>query len=91
MDGFIEASQKPVSGSVKLKLYKGNLRVVGRKSKNSLYNQSIATYGSKSTFDQRLAKGFVELWGMQTTEANKLQKKRSTEANKLQKKRSTKT
>ena len=78
LDGFIEASQKPVSGSVKLKLYKGSLRVVGRKSKNSLYNQDIATYGSKSTFDQRLAKGFVELWGMQTTEANKLQKKRST-------------
>jgi argininosuccinate synthase len=78
LDGFIEASQKPVSGSVKLKLYKGSLRVVGRKSKNSLYNHGIATYGSKSTFDQRLAKGFVELWGMQTTEANKLQKKRST-------------
>ena len=77
LDGFIEASQKPVSGSVKLKLYKGSLRVVGRKSKNSLYNYGIATYGSESTFDQRLAKGFVELWGMQTTEANKLQKKRS--------------
>jgi argininosuccinate synthase len=42
-----------------------------------LYNYGIATYGSESTFDQRLAKGFVELWGMQTTEANKLQKKRS--------------
>ena len=77
LDGFIEVSQKPVSGSVKLKLYKGSLRVVGRKSKNSLYNHDIATYGSESTFDQRLAKGFVELWGMQTTEANKLQKKRS--------------
>jgi argininosuccinate synthase len=77
LDGFIEASQKPVSGYVKLKLYKGSLRVVGRKSKNSLYNHGIATYGSESTFDQRLAKGFVELWGMQTTEANKLQKKRS--------------
>ncbi len=62
---------------MKLKLYKGSLRVVGRKSSNSLYNHGIATYGSESTFDQRLAKGFVELWGMQTTEANKLQKKRS--------------
>ena len=77
LDAFIEVSQRPVSGSVKLKLYKGSLRVVGRKSYNSLYNHGIATYGSKSTFDQRLAKGFVELWGMQTTEANKLQKKRS--------------
>jgi argininosuccinate synthase len=78
LDAFIEASQKPVSGAVKLKMYKGSLRVVGRKSENSLYSHEIATYGSKSTFDQRLAKGFVELWGMQSTEANKLQKKRST-------------
>jgi argininosuccinate synthase len=76
LDGFIEASQKQVTGTVKLKMYKGSLRVVGRKSKNSLYSHEIATYGTESTFDQRLAKGFVELWGMQSTEANKLQKKR---------------
>jgi argininosuccinate synthase len=63
---------------VKLKLFKGNVRVVGRKSSKSLYSHEIATYGTESTFDQRLAKGFVELWGMQSTEANKLQKKRST-------------
>ena len=78
LDGFIQASQKTVSGTVRLKMYKGSLRVVGRKSENSLYNHDIATYGAESTFDQRLAKGFVELWGMQTTEANKLQKKGST-------------
>ena len=78
LDGFIETSQKPVSGTVKLKLYKGSLRVVGRKSEKSLYSHNIATYGTESTFDQRLANGFVELWGMQTTEANKLQKKRSS-------------
>jgi len=62
LDAFISTSQKPVSGIVKLKLYKGNLRVVGRKSKNSLYSHKIATYGKGSTFDQRLATGFVELW-----------------------------
>jgi len=78
LDGFIETSQKPVSGTVKLKMYKGSLRVVGRKSINSLYSHDIATYGVESTFDQRLAKGFVELWGMQSTEANKLQKKRKS-------------
>ena len=78
LDGFIEVSQKPVSGTVKLKLYKGSLRVVGRKSKNSLYSHKIATYGTESTFDQRMAKGFVELWGIQSTEANKLQEKRSS-------------
>jgi argininosuccinate synthase len=54
------------------------MRVVGRKSDYSLYSHKIATYGSESTFDQKMAKGFVELWGIQSTEANKLQKKRST-------------
>ena len=76
LEGFIEKGQSTVTGKVKLKLFKGNLRIVGRKSKNSLYSHKIATYGKESTFDQRLAKGFVELWGMQTREANKLQKKR---------------
>lgn len=78
LDGFIEASQKAVSGTVRLKMHKGSMRVVGRKSENSLYSHRIATYGTESTFDQRLADGFVKLWGMQSTEANKLQKKRST-------------
>ncbi len=72
LDAFIQESQKRVSGSVKLKLFKGSLRVVGRKSRFSLYRHSIATYGKDSTFDQRLAKGFVELWGLPSTEANKL-------------------
>jgi len=76
LDMFINQAQKRVSGTVKLKLYKGSIRVVGRKSEYSLYSQGTATYGKGSTFDQKMAKGFVELWGMQSTEANKLQKKR---------------
>ena len=76
LDGFIEESQKMVTGTVKLKLFKGSMRVVGRKSKYSLYSNKIATYGKESQFDQTLAKGFIELWGKQSTEANKLQKKR---------------
>ena len=76
LDMFIEQTQKRVSGTVRLKLFKGSLRVVGRESKYSLYDHKIATYGKGSKFDQKLAKGFVELWGMQSTEANKLQKKK---------------
>ncbi len=76
LDSFIDQTQKYVTGTVKIKLYKGSLRVVGRKSKYSLYSKDIATYGKGSTFDQKLAKGFVELWGMQSTEANKLQDNR---------------
>lgn len=75
LDMFINATQMRVSGTVKLKMFKGSLRVVGRKSDYSLYSYDLATYGSGSTFDQTLAKGFVELWGMQSTEANKLLKK----------------
>jgi len=77
LDMFIQETQKRVSGTVKLRLFKGSLRVVGRESRYSLYNDKIATYGKGSKFDQKLAKGFVELWGMQSTEANKLQKKNS--------------
>jgi len=76
LDMFINATQKRVSGTVKLKMLKGSLRVVGRKSEYSLYSHDLATYGAGSTFDQTLGKGFVELWGLQSTEANKLLKKR---------------
>ena len=76
LDSFIDHTQKYVSGTVKIKMYQGSLRVVGRKSRYSLYSHDIATYGKGSTFDQKLAKGFVELWGMQSTEANKLHKNR---------------
>jgi len=76
LDMFINATQMRVSGTVKLKMFKGSLRVVGRKSNYSLYSHDLATYGSGSTFDQTLAKGFVELWGLQSTEANKLLRKR---------------
>ncbi|MGI0041658.1 MAG: argininosuccinate synthase [Nitrosopumilaceae archaeon] len=76
LDMFINATQMRVSGTVKLKMFEGSLRVVGRKSDYSLYSHDLATYGSGSIFDQTLAKGFVELWGLQSTEANKLLKKR---------------
>jgi len=76
LDGFIEQAQSTVTGRVRLRLFGGNVRAAGRRSRNSLYSHRVATYGKDSTFDQRLAKGFVELWGIQTTEANKLQKKR---------------
>jgi argininosuccinate synthase len=48
----------------------GCLRVVGRESKYSLYKNNLATYDAGSTFDQSLAKGFTELWGLQTIISN---------------------
>ena len=72
LDRFIDATQNRVSGKVRLKMQKGSLRVVGRESKYSLYNDNLATYATGSTFDQSLAKGFVELWGLQSLIANSL-------------------
>jgi len=70
LDKFIDATQNRVSGKVRLKMENGSLRVVGRKSKYSLYRNDLATYAAGSTFDQRGAKGFVELWGLQSVIAN---------------------
>jgi argininosuccinate synthase len=66
LDKFIDATQTRVTGKVKLKLRNGSLQVVGRESPYSLYKNDLATFGAGSKFDQRLAKGFVELWGLQS-------------------------
>jgi argininosuccinate synthase len=70
LDRFIDATQNRVSGNVRVKMQRGSLRVVGRKSRYSLYKNDLATYAAGSTFDQSLAKGFVELWGLQSIIAN---------------------
>ena len=54
-------SQKDVSGTVKLKLYKGGVAVCGRKSPNSLYSESLATFEEDSVYDQSDATGFIKL------------------------------
>ncbi|MCR4337376.1 MAG: argininosuccinate synthase, partial [Candidatus Omnitrophica bacterium] len=64
LDAHVDQTQERVSGVVRIKLYKGNCDVVGRKSPNSLYKEELATYGEKDVFDQKLAEGFIRLWGM---------------------------
>ncbi len=64
LDKFIDETQRYVNGTVRLKLHKGNCAVVGRKSPNSLYKKELATYEEGDKFDQSLAKGFIELWGL---------------------------
>jgi argininosuccinate synthase len=63
-DAFINQAQEEVTGTVKLKLYKGNCIVVGRKSPHSLYKENLATYTLADVFDHQSAKGFIELWGL---------------------------
>lgn len=64
LDVFIDHTQKFVSGEVRLKLQGGRAVVTGRRSDQSLYDFNLATYDTGDTFDQSLAKGFIELWAL---------------------------
>ncbi|MBU1124904.1 MAG: argininosuccinate synthase [Candidatus Omnitrophica bacterium] len=64
LDGFVDITQKKVSGSIRLKLFKGNCVAVGRKSAHSLYKKELSTYGKEDTFNQKLSEGFIRIWGM---------------------------
>jgi len=61
LSAAVRESQKDVSGTVKLKLYKGGVAVCGRKSPNSLYSESLATFEEDSVYDQSDATGFIKL------------------------------
>ena len=63
---FIKESQKDVNGTVRVKLFKGNVICGGRKSANSLYDEKLATYTSADEFDQEAAAGFIKLYGLPT-------------------------
>jgi argininosuccinate synthase len=64
LDAFIDQTQRHVSGEVRLTLHGGRAVVTGRRSEASLYDFGLATYDTGDTFDQGLAKGFVQLWGL---------------------------
>ena len=61
---FVDETQKDVSGTVKMKLYKGNAWVVASKSKNSLYDEDFATFSKDDVYDQSDAEGFINLWSL---------------------------
>jgi argininosuccinate synthase len=64
LETFIEESQQAVSGEIRMTLHGGRAVVSGRRSATSLYDFSLATYDEGDMFDQSLARGFVELWGL---------------------------
>jgi len=64
LDAFIDDTQRYVSGEIRMVLHGGRATVTGRRSEASLYDFSLATYDEGDMFDQSLAKGFVELWGL---------------------------
>ncbi|MBI4302894.1 MAG: argininosuccinate synthase, partial [Chloroflexi bacterium] len=61
---YVKSSQRFVSGTVRLKLFKGSSHVVGRKSPNSLYSFGLATYDKGDQFDQSASPGFIQIWGL---------------------------
>ncbi|NUT24160.1 MAG: argininosuccinate synthase, partial [Hamadaea sp.] len=64
LEAFIDESQKHVTGEIRMTLHGGRAVVTGRRSEASLYDFSLATYDEGDLFDQSLAKGFVDLWGL---------------------------
>ncbi len=64
LDAFIDNTQGPVSGKVRLKLYKGNLISAGIQSPFSLYREDFATFGQEDVYDQSDAQGFIRLFGL---------------------------
>jgi argininosuccinate synthase len=79
LDAFIDNLEVLISGTVKMKLHKGNATVVGRTSDNSLYDTELATFGELSTFDQMQAVGFIELFGLQSVCAHTIHSHSSPE------------
>ena len=61
MQKLIDSTQQKVNGTVKLKIYKGNVIILGRKSKNSLYETSLVSFDEKGEYDQKDAEGFIKI------------------------------
>ncbi|KQB86477.1 argininosuccinate synthase [Corynebacterium lowii] len=70
LDAFIDSTQEHVTGDIRLVLHAGSITVNGRRSEHSLYDFNLATYDTGDTFDQTLAKGFVQLHGLSSKMAN---------------------
>jgi argininosuccinate synthase len=64
IDAFVASVQARVTGTVRVKLFKGNLLVVGRRSPCALYDQALATYDAGDQFDHSAAEGFIKIWGL---------------------------
>ena len=78
IDAFVAAIQPRVTGTVRLKLFKGDCRVVGRRSEHALYDRELATYGPGDRFDHAAAEGFIKIWGLPTETAARKQTSRPT-------------
>ncbi|MGM0874901.1 MAG: argininosuccinate synthase [Bacillota bacterium] len=78
LHAFLQETQKYVTGTVRVKLFKGHAIVEGRKSEYSLYDEKLATYTKDDAFDHNAAIGFIELWGL-PTKVNSMVKNKKVE------------
>lgn len=79
LSAFLQETQKVVTGTVRVKLFKGHAIIEGRKSPNSLYDENLATYTVDDTFDHDAAKGFISLWGLPTKVYSSIHGKKKVE------------
>ena len=79
LDALVDATQKTVTGTVRLKLYKGSVTVAGRESPYALYQPSYATFGKDNVYNQQDAAGFIRLYGLSTRIAAGLEAARQSE------------
>lgn len=87
LDGFINETQKNVTGLVKVKMYKGNLEIAGRTSPFSLYDMKLATYTKEDTFDHTAAEGFIKIYGLPSKIYNKVNKEKFAKVKKVLKRK----
>jgi argininosuccinate synthase len=77
LDAFMQNIQPRVTGTIRLKLYKGDCRIVGRKSPFALYEHGLATYDEGDAFDHSAAEGFIKIWGLPVETAAKNARQRA--------------
>lgn len=87
LDGFINETQKNVTGIVKLKLYKGNVEIAGRTSPYSLYDMKLATYTVEDKFDHTAAEGFIKIYGLPLKTYNRVNKEKFATVKKVLKRK----
>ncbi len=75
LDAAVNSIQRHVTGSVRMKLYKGGMLVQGRESPNSLYHEGLATFGADSVYKQKDAEGFIKLYGLAVRTANERERR----------------
>ena len=70
MQSLIDKTQQNVSGFVKLKIFKGNVIIIGRKSDRSLYNSNLVSFDEKGNYDQKDAEGFIKINSLRLKNTN---------------------